>query len=245
MGRRTRVKLIIRTIILALTLFTTIIDVNLLEKFMNLNIIGNIKVYQLLWVYLMYEMIIVLIPKFNNYNYSGKLFKRHFIEAQTYNKEKLYKFTQKNTKKAINAFIFWIGLNSVIGYIYIKYNLKPVYMYLLFLFYYWADMFCVNVWCPFHKLIVRNKCCNECRIYNWGHIMYLTPLVFIPSFWTYSLVLVGVIIFIQWEYMNKKYPERFSPISNRNLRCNECNNDCRYNKSKQSIQTNTVYSKIL
>ena len=234
MGRKTKVKLIIRSIILVITLFFTITNVNLLNKIMNFNIIGNIKIYHLLWIYLMYEMIIVLIPSFNNYSYSGKIFKRHFIEAETYSKEKLDKFTKRNTKKAINAFIFWVILNSIIGYLYIKFNLSPIYMYLLFLFYYWSDMFCVNVWCPFHKLIVKNKCCNECRIYNWGHIMYLTPLIFIPTFWTYSLVLVGIIVFIQWEYMNKKYPERFSPISNKSLRCNECNNNCRYNKLKNN-----------
>ena len=236
MGRITKVKLIIRSIILSITLFLVITNVNLLNKIMSFNIIGKIKLYHLLWVYLMYEMIIVLVPKFNNYSYSGKIFKRHFIEAETYSKEKLDKFTKRNTKKAINAFIFWGILNSIIGYVYIKCNLSSIYMYLLFLFYYWSDMFCVNVWCPFHKLIVKNKCCNECRIYNWGHIMYLTPLIFIPTVWTYSLVLVGIIVFIQWEYMNKKYPERFSPISNKSLRCNECNNDCRYNKLKNNIK---------
>jgi len=234
MGRITKVKLIIRSIILSITLFLVITNVNLLNKIMSFNIIGKIKLYHLLWVYLMYEMIIVLVPKFNNYSYSGKIFKRHFIEAETYSKEKLDKFTKRNTKKAINAFIFWGILNSIIGYVYIKCNLSPIYMYLLFLFYYWSDMFCVNIWCPFHKFIVKNKCCNECRIYNWGHIMYLTPLIFIPTFWTYSLVLVGIIVFIQWEYMNKKYPERFSPISNKSLRCNECNNNCRYNKLKNN-----------
>ena len=236
MGRRTKVKLMIRSIILVITLFLTITNVNLVNKIMSFNIIGNIKIYYLLWTYLMYEMIIVIVPKFNNYSYSGKIFKRHFIEAETYNKDKLDKFTKRNTKKAINAFIFWICLNSIIGYVYIKCNLSPIYMYLLFLFYYWSDMFCVNVWCPFHKIIVKNKCCNECRIYNWGHIMYLTPLVFIPTFWTYSLVLVGIVVFIQWEYMNYKYPERLSPISNKTLRCNECNNDCRYNKLKSNIK---------
>jgi len=236
MGRKTKVKLIIRSIILVITLFLTITNINLVNKIMSFNIIGNIKIYYLLWTYLMYEMIIVIVPKFNNYSYSGKIFKRHFIEAETYNKDRLDKFTKRNTKKAINTFIFWIGLNSIIGYVYIKCNLSSIYMYLLFLFYYWSDMFCVNVWCPFHKLIVKNKCCNECRIYNWGHIMYLTPLIFIPTFWTYSLVLVGIIVFIQWEYMNKKYPERFSPISNKSLRCNECNNDCRYNKLKNNIK---------
>ena len=52
--------------------------------------------------------------------------------------------------------------------------------------------------------------------------MYLL-LIFIKSFWTYSLVGVGVILFIQWEYLNLKHPERFSPISNKTLRCTRKN----------------------
>ncbi|WP_455538917.1 hypothetical protein [Terrisporobacter sp.] len=63
--------------------------------------------------------------------------------------------------------------------------------------------------------------------------MYLTPLIFIKNLWTYSLVAVGIILFIQWEYLNLKHPERFSPISNKTLRCGNCENDCRYNKCKQ------------
>ena len=233
MGRRTRIKLIIRTILLIVMIVFSIVDINLVSKFMSLKLIGSFKLYQLLWLYLMYEMVIVLIPKFNNYSYSGKIFKRHFIEADRYNSEKLEQFTEKNSKKAVNAFIFWVGLNGIIGFIYLKFNLSPIYMYLLFFFYYWADMFCVNIWCPFHKIIVRNKCCNECRIYNWGHIMYLTPLVFIPSFYTYSLVFVGVVLFLQWEYMYRKYPERVSSISNKTLSCGACSHDCRYNKAKR------------
>ena len=75
MGKRTKVKLIIRSIILVITLFLTITNVNLINKIMSFNIIENIKIHHLLWIYLMYEMIIVLIPKFNNYSYSGKIFK--------------------------------------------------------------------------------------------------------------------------------------------------------------------------
>lgn len=238
MGRKTKIKLIIRTMILILTINISIIDINIVSKFMSLSVIGNIKFYQLLWMYLMYEMIIVLIPNLNRYSYSGKLFNRHYNEVENYNKDKLNKFTKENKIRAIRAGVFWITLNALLGYIYIKLELSPVYMYLLFLFYYWSDMFCVNVWCPFHKIIVKNKCCNECRIYNWGHLMYLTPLIFIPGWYTYSLVLMGVILFIQWEYMNIKYPERFSPVSNKSLRCSECNNECRYNKSKSTKTIN-------
>ena len=100
-------------------------------------------------------------------------------------------------------------------------------------------MFCVNVWCPFHKIIVGNKCCNECRIYNWGHIMYLTPLIAIMNFWTYNLLILSLIIMLQWEYQYIRYPERFSPISNKNLRCNVCSNNCRFNKNKKKYKATT------
>ena len=36
--------------------------------------------------------------------------------------------------------------------------------------------------------------------------------------------------------MNLKNPERFSPISNKTLRCGNCNHDCRYNKNKKDKQ---------
>ena len=234
MGRKSRVKLVIRSIILLITIILTLISPNALAKFMAFSIVGNFKIYNLFWIYLMYEMIIVFIPKWNNYTYCGKLYERHYRGSNNYNKEKLINFTKKNSVRALRAAAFWIVLNSIIAYIYFKLNLSVIFMYLLFLFYYWSDMFCVNVWCPFHKRIVRNKCCNECRIYNWGHIMYLTPLIFIKSFWSYSLVIMGVILFIQWEYLNYKHPERFSPISNENLRCGVCTNDCRYNKNKKN-----------
>ena len=44
MGRRTKSKLIIRSIILLLTTLAVVIDVNLVSKIMNLKLIGNIKV---------------------------------------------------------------------------------------------------------------------------------------------------------------------------------------------------------
>lgn len=236
MGKRSKNKLIIRSIILVMTIFLALINPKFLSEFMKFSIKGNFKIYNLLWMYLMYEMIIVLIPKWNNYTYSGKLFARHYKNDENYNKEKLDTYTKKNNIRALRAIVFWIGLNSIIGFLYFKFKLSPIYMYCLFVFYYWSDMFCVNVWCPFHKIIVQNKCCNECRIYNWGHIMYLTPLIFIQSLWTYSLVTMAILIFIQWEYLNLKHPERFSPVSNKTLRCSICENTCRYNKRKQKCK---------
>lgn len=236
MGKRSKNKLIIRSVILIITTLLIIANPKLLSEFMQFSIKGNFKIYNLLWIYLMYEMIIVLIPQYNDYTYSGKQFARHYKCDENYNKEKLDTYIKKNNIRALRALVFWVALNGIIAFLYLKFDLNDIYMYWLFVFYYWSDMFCVNVWCPFHKIIVKNKCCNECRIYNWGHIMYLTPLILIPSLWTYSLVTVGIVIFIQWEYLNLKHPERFSPISNKSLRCSICKNNCRYNKHKQKYK---------
>lgn len=238
MGKKTQLKLFIRSIILIVSTIIMMYDVNLFKSIMNIEIIGSIKLHFIFWICLMYEMVVVMIPMFNNESYSGKLYKKHYKEVKNYDFAQLNVFTKENDKRAIRSAIFWIVLNICIGYLYIKFEIDEIYMYWLFLFFYWSDMFCINVWCPFHKIITKNKCCNECRIYNWGHLMYLTPLIHIKSIYTYSLITIGVFIFVQWEYLNKKYPERFSSVSNESLRCSTCNNACRYNPRKSLKKVN-------
>ena len=233
MGKKSKISFIFRTMLLLVVLILAITDSIKIEIKLNYKLLCGIKVFHIIWAILFFEMIIVFIPKYNKFSYCGKHLSRHYIEADNYNKDKLKGYTKANYNRALKALIFWTSLNLVLVVIYNMLNLNKGWIYFLFVFYYWADMFCVNVWCPFHKIIVKNKCCNECRIYNWGHIMYLTPLIFIFNFWSYSLVILGVLILLQWEYQNFRYPERFSPISNKKLRCNTCDNKCRFNKNKK------------
>ena len=59
--------------------------------------------------------------------------------------------------------------------------------------------------------------------------MMFSPYIFIPTFWTYSLVLLSLVILVQWEYLHHRYPERFSEVSNLNLLCSNCvKAQCRY-----------------
>ena len=232
MGLRSKVNFIIRTIILLFTIGITIFYPELIDNMMDYEIIFGMNIFKIFWIFLMSEMIVVLIPKWNKFSYCGKHLGRHYIAVENYNEEKLKKYTKKNNIRALRALVFWVVLNGILATIYYTFDLHIGYVFSLFIFYYWSDMFCVNFWCPFHKIIVGNKCCNECRIYNWGHIMYVTPLILINSFWTYSIVFVALVIAIQWEYNNFKYPERFSPISNKKLRCGDCENNCRFNKKK-------------
>jgi len=232
LDKKSRINFIIRTILFFSCIIIFIDDSNNIYKILDYNILFNIKVYHVFWAYLVNDILKVIIPSKSKNTYNGKLFLKHYKKRDNYNKDKVIFETFEKNKRAFNIALAWIGLNSILFYIYFRLHLDKSWIIMLFLFYFWSDMVCVNVWCPFQKLFMKNKCCNTCRIYNWDHIMYVTPFILIPNFWTYSLIALSVISLIQWEYLLKKHPERFSSISNLNLNCYNCQNECRFNKKK-------------
>lgn len=240
MGRESRIRFVFRSILLSAFIILFIIDKDKITSILNYNLMSSIKIYHLIWLYLMIETLFLIIPYTNNHSYNGKLFVKHYIPADNYDKDNLGKYIKKNNKHARSVLAAWVVLNVVLFIIYFIYNLSTPYIFLVFMIYYWTDMFCVNVWCPFHKLFFKSKCCNECRIYNWDHVMFCTPLLLIKSFWSYSLFLLSLFAFIQWEYMIRKYPERFSPLSNKKLQCKDCNYHCRFNKMKHLKSRNYI-----
>ena len=85
-----------------------------------------------------------------------------------------------------------------------------------------CDMICILWFCPFETWFMRNRCCCTCRIYNWDFAMMCTPLIFIKSTYTGSLVILSLIILIKWEITYRLYPERFSTQTNQSLSCAMC-----------------------
>jgi hypothetical protein len=79
----------------------------------------------------------------------------------------------------------------------------------------------VLIWCPF-RLIMKNKCCTTCRIFNWDHLMMFTPMMFVISFYSLSLLAMSVVAFVVWELCVLIFPERFWEYSNSSLKCSEC-----------------------
>lgn len=232
MDRKSRLNLIFRTILFFSFVVIFINNKSDVVKIFNYKLLSNIKIYHLCWIYLVNEILQVIIPFRSKNTYNGKLFLKHYKEKENYDNEHLLNQTNDMNKRVLNILAFWIGLNAILFYVYFRLNLDSSFVIMLFLFYYWSDMVCVNIWCPFHTLFMKNKCCNTCRIYNWDHIMFFTPFILIPNFWSYSLLILGLITAIQWEYQFKKHPERFSSISNLNLNCSNCPNECRFNKKK-------------
>jgi hypothetical protein len=197
----------------------------------------GVRVYHIIWGLLMAELLLAFFPNtlLNKYIGCGKLFSKHYHPAPEYNKETLKKESKKFNRGAVLSAVFWIFLLAVIGMLHACGTIKDLWLYSISAFFYFSDLFCINIWCPFQSFFINNKCCNNCRIYNWGQLMIFSPLIFLPSFWTYSLVFVALLLFIQWEYYHCRYPERFSEITNLNLRCSACKNPCDKNRKSSTV----------
>ncbi|UNC92217.1 hypothetical protein [Candidatus Contubernalis alkaliaceticus] len=217
-----RRKFIFRTIVFLVILYLYMFNLEMLTEIINYRL-GDVKVYHVIWLLLMLEMLQILLPKYNRHISCGKIFARHFREKKVpYDKKEVLEYTKKYNRRAGWAGFFWLTLLFLIGIFYFARIIDLISIHLIAVFFYFSDEFCINVWCPFRAWIVRNKCCNACRIYNWSHFMIFSPFIFIFSFWTYSLLVMSLVIFIQWEYLHYKYPERFSELSNANLKCGDC-----------------------
>ena len=116
----------------------------------------------------------------------------------------------------------WIGLNAVIGILYFTGLIDGGILLLICLAYSVCDMVCILFFCPFETWFLHNKCCGTCRIYNWDYAMMFTPLVFIPSFFTWSLFALGLALLIEWEVIHHRFPERFYEETNQCLKCSNC-----------------------
>jgi len=219
----TKVKFTYRFIILVISFFFVFLVPQKIELIPNV-------LFQLVWLYLMCEQIVVLFPKTSHKTPFGKHFSKHYKQVKSFDKEKLKALAKTFNKRSILTFVLWwlmiylISLIKTYGYI------NDLHVYFVAVLFYFFDHFCINIWCPFHKFLIRNKCCNTCRIFNWGHFMIYSPLVMVPNFYTLTLFVTSMIILLQWEVNHYLYPERFYEISNENLKCNSCNIDCRFKR---------------
>ncbi len=137
------------------------------------------------------------------------------------NYQNLKKYIEDTTNAAYKVMILWTLLNLVIGILHVAGFLSTSTVLLISVFFYMCDLICVLIWCPF-RLIMKNKCCTTCRIFNWDHLMMFAPLITVQGFYARSLVLLAFLIWAIWELCVFVYPERFWEKSNMALKCSEC-----------------------
>ncbi len=149
----------------------------------------------------------------------------------------------------------WLLLNGLIGAAYFLGWIDEGILLLISLFYSVCDMICILFYCPFQTLMMKNKCCGSCRIYNWDYAMMFTPLVFIPSLYTYALFGVAFLLLLFWEAAAILHPERFYEQTNECLSCKNCKEKLCYhkkqlrgflrrNKEKLLLKGNAVIEKV-
>ncbi len=126
----------------------------------------------------------------------------------------------------------WIALNGVIGLLKYFDVIDNGILLLICLFYSVCDLICILFFCPFQTWIMKNRCCTTCRIYNWDFAMMFTPLLFIPRFYTYSLLGCALLLVIRWEVAYRRHPERFSTETNACLNCKNCEEKLCHHKTQ-------------
>lgn len=137
-------------------------------------------------------------------------------------------------------FAVWLGINGLVAvFYYAGFYSKPE-MLLLSLLYYVFDLFCIIIYRQFQSLVMKNRCCVTCRIFNWDSIMMFTPLIFVPAFFSWSLIAIAIILLFHWEVAYRKHPERFMEESNVNLRCAGCSDRLCKVKNRISHSTNGI-----
>lgn len=172
----------------------------------------------LIWLVFVVEMVLRFFPsKFESMG-CQKQFASNFMPASGCSET----MTNTGTKTTLLVAAVWVGFNAIIGVLYFAGILDKGILILISLAYSVCDMTCILFFCPFQTWFMKNKCCGSCRIYNWDYAMMFTPLVFIGTLYTWSLLLLAIILLAKWEVVHRRHPERLSEATNGNLSCSNC-----------------------
>lgn len=221
--RRYFIMLAERTLILIFSAFLCVFAPEQFHVLHGWQFFDHFSPLHLLWVVWMIDMIAQLIPISKSVPLgSQKLFKLRFQPIrEKVNKEALKQYIISTSQSACWVLVLWAALIAIIGALYYAGILSRTALLMITIIFYVCDLICVLIWCPF-RLIMRNRCCTTCRIFNWDHLMMFTPVLFIDSFYTWSLLAVAIAVWVLWEACVLLFPERFWEHSNAALQCSQC-----------------------
>lgn len=187
------------------------------------NFFKKFSVFHILWLVWVGDMILQLIPVKNIALGSQKFFLKKFRPDlnKLLDKEQLKNFIVNTNKAAGKVMAVWVSFIAIISALRHFKVLDNKHLFLISIAFYVCDLICVLIWCPF-RLMLGNKCCTTCRIFNWDHLMMFTPMLMVGSFFSISLLLFAIVDFVIWEVTIYLHPERFWEHSNMALKCSEC-----------------------
>lgn len=216
-------RLVGRCIIFILCIWAWLVKPDIYFVLNGMNFFKILSPLHLLWAIWVVDMFLQIVPIKNKVPVgSQKLFANHFRPIRDkINHEALRSYIVATTKAAYKVFILWCLLIVGIGLLYYWGIIDKIALFMISVLFYVCDLICVLIWCPF-RLIMKNRCCTTCRIFNWDHLMMFSPLIFTNGFFTSSLLIMSVIAWLVWELCVMMYPERFWDHSNAALQCAEC-----------------------
>ncbi len=217
------IKLILRILVLIASLVLFFVAPEQFHIVNGWNFFSKFSVFHILWLVWIFDMVTQLMPVKNIALGSQKLFKEKFrpVLHKLLDWDKLRDYIIKTNKAAGKVMILWASLIVALGVLKLFGVLKNEHLFLVSITFYVCDLICVLIWCPF-RLMLGNKCCTTCRIFNWDHLMMFTPMLFVGSFFSISLIVWSIVDFLIWEIWIYLHPERFWENSNMALKCSEC-----------------------
>lgn len=216
-------KLVARICILLASIILYFYDPSQLDIVDGWNFFKKFTVFHILWAAWVYDMVSQLFPVKNIALGSQKVFKEKFRAAihKLVDKESLKSYIVETNKAAGKVMALWLAFIGAISALKLFKVIDSKHLLLISIAFYVCDLICVLIWCPF-RLMLGNKCCTTCRIFNWDHMMMFTPMLVVGSFFSVSLLIFAIIDFITWEVTIYLHPERFWENSNMALKCSEC-----------------------
>ncbi len=210
-------------------IFVSVFAMYLLRKdrmvqFMNQPFWNGISLVHVVWFVFMGIMFLHLIPN----NWLSMAWKKARgtvytpVNPEEVNELELLRFVQRMNRGAWKVMLVWLIFNAFWGFMYLFKLIGDADLLMLTVFYFLCDYICILFFCPFQTYLMKNKCCINCRIYDWGHFMMFTPMLFIRNFYSWSLFFMSLIVLIHWELQYARYPERFWEGTNKVLKCEHC-----------------------
>ena len=142
----------------------------------------------------------------------------------------------QDNNSVILVLLVWVVFNLSLGALHMAGILDDGIMILLCSFYSICDIVCILFFCPFQSWLMKNKCCVNCRIYNWDYAMMFTPLFFVKRSYSWSLLALSVALLVRWEITFFRHPERFSENTNAYLKCSNCSEKlCAHKKQLRAL----------
>lgn len=227
----------LRATVFFAVLYFYLYDPEIIAAFTETPLFGPLKPMHLVWGILMLDMIPHLLPPKGETMGMRKWQKITYRPLEEpYDRLELLEYVQRMNRKAWLVMLIWLLLNGVVGLLYLWEIIGEAELILLSIFYYLCDVTCILMFCPFQTFIMKNRCCVNCRIFDWGHFMMYTPMLFIRSFFSWSLFFMACVILIRWEVGYASHPERYWSGSNAAIRCANCQDKmCRIKKPLKAV----------